>query len=228
MPKALAVRIQSSRGQVEASDVGSVELADARGQVSVHDIAGRVSASHRGGKLTIESVAALKLNSRGSTIALSDIRGEAILQLQAGEVRAESIKGPIEVESNGTRLMFEDLGEVRSPVRINATGGSVTMKDLQVETRIDGRDTRIDVTLAKPVPLSIYNEADELTEVTLPDGGYKLDALATGGKLTVPAAVADVKTDEKEQRATATVGGGGPMVTLRSSRGDLTIRLIKD
>ncbi len=228
MPKALAVRIQSSRGQVEVSEVGSVELTEARGQVSIHDIAGRVTASHRGGKLTVESVAALKLNTRGSTIALSGIRGEAIMQLQAGELKGESIKGPLEIESNGTRIVLEDLEDVRTPIRVNATGGSVTMRGLQTETRIDGRDTRIDVELEKAVPVSIYNEAEETTEVTLPETGFKLDALTTDGKLEVPETLAEVKSMDNEHRATAVVGGGGPTITLRTSRGDLVVKTVKD
>ena len=228
MPKTLAVRIQSSRGQVEVSDVGSVELTEARGQVSVHDIAGRVTASHRGGKLTVESVAGLKLNTRGSTIALSEIRGEAVLQLQAGELKGDSIKGPLEIESNGTRIILEDLEDMRTPIRVNATGGSVTMKGLQTETRIDGRDTRIDVALEKAVSLSIYNEAEEKTDVTLPETGFKLDALTSDGKLEVPTELAEVKSLDNEHRATAVVGGGGPTITLRTSRGDLTIKTVKE
>ncbi len=63
------------------------------------------------------------------------------MQLQAGELKGESIKGPLEIESNGTRIVLEDLEGMRTPIRVNATGGSVTMKGLQTETRIDGRDT---------------------------------------------------------------------------------------
>ena len=224
MPKALAVRIQSSRGQVEVSDVGSVELTEARGQVSIHDIAGRVTASHRGGKLTVESVAALKLNTRGSTIALNEIRGEAILQLQAGELKGDGITGPLEIESNGTRIVLEDLEAMRTPIRVNATGGSVTMRGLQTEARIDGRDTRIEVEIEKAVPISIYNEAEERTEVTLPETGFKLDALSTDGRLEVPETLAEVKSLDNEHRATAVVGGGGPTITIRSAHGSITVR----
>ena len=93
MPKALAVRIQPSRGKLEIADVASVELVEARGQATVRKIAGRLTATHRGGTLTIEDVAALKLNTRGSTIALKDIKGEAMMQVQAGELRGQSIAG---------------------------------------------------------------------------------------------------------------------------------------
>jgi len=224
MPAAMAVRIQPSRGKLEIVDVRSVELVEARGQVVVRRIGGRLTAAHRGGTLTIEGVSALKLNTRGSTVVLKDVKGEAVMQVQAGELRGQSLAGPVEIESNGTRITLDDLTTTRRPIRINAVGGSVTMAGLRTDTRIDGRDTRIDVTLDQPAPLAIYNEAEEPMDVTLPATGFQLDALATDGRLTVPEGLAEVKTTENEQRASGVIGSGGPTVTLRSSRGNITIK----
>ncbi len=165
-------------------------------------ISGRVTATHRGGQLAIEAASELKLNTRGSTVVLKDIKGEAVMQVQAGELRGESLAGPVEIESNGTRITLEDLTGTRRPIRVNASSGSVTMTGLRTDTRIDGRDTRIDVTIDQPAPVAIYNEAEEPMDVTLPAGGFQLDALATDGRLTVPEGLADVKTAENEQRAT--------------------------
>ncbi len=98
------------------------------------------------------------------------------------------------------------------------------MAGLRSDARIDGRDTRIDVTIDQPAPVAIYNEQEEPMEVTLPAGGFQLDALAIDGSLTVPPGLLDVKTTENEQRASGAIGGGGPTVTLRSSRGNITIK----
>ena len=224
MPKSFAVRVQPSRGKIEIGDVSSVELVEARGQATVRRVGGRVAVTHRGGTLTIEDVASIKLNSRGSAVVLKNITGDATLQVQAGELRAESLAGPIDVESNGTRLKFDDLTWTRKPIKINAVGGSVSLGGLRTETRIDGRDARIEVAVAEPAPISIYNEADEPMDVTLPPAGFRLDALATDGRLTVGPGMPEVKTSENEQRSTGIVGGGGPTITLRASRGNVTIK----
>jgi hypothetical protein len=166
----------------------------------------------------------LKLNTRGSTVVLKDVKAEAVLQLQAGELRGQSLAGPIDIELNGTRLMLEDLTTTRRSVRINAIGGSVTLGGLRTDARIDGRDTRIDVTIDQPAPVAIYNEAEEAMEVTLPTAGFQVDALATDGRLTVPEGLLEVKTTDNEQRASGAIGGGGPTITLRSSRGNITIK----
>jgi hypothetical protein len=70
----------------------------------------------------------------------------------------------------------------------------------------------------------IYNEADEPMDVTLPRAGFRLDALATDGRLTVAPGMPEVKTSASEQRSTGAVGNGGPTITLRASRGNITIK----
>jgi hypothetical protein len=227
MPKTLAVRVQPSRGKMEISDVESVDLVEARGQATIRRIEGRLTATHRGGALTIESVGKIKLNTRGSTIELKNIAGEAMMTLQAGELRGRSLAGPIEVESNGTRIELLDLTTTRKPLRINAVNGSVKLAGVTSDTRIDGRDTRIEVVVAKPTPIEIYNEAEELTEVTLPPGGFQLDALTTDGHLTVEDDLLEVKSTDDEQRATGTIGAGGPTITLRSKGGDIRVKAQK-
>ena len=61
-------------------------------------------------------------------------------------------------------------------------------------------------------------------DVTLPAAGFQVDALATDGRLTVPEGMLEVKTTDNEQRASGAIGGGGPTITLRSSRGNITIK----
>jgi len=223
MPSALSVRIQPSRGKLEISNVASVELVESRGMVIVRGVKGRLAATHRGGALTVESTGALKLNSRGSNIALKDIGGEILAQLQAGELRGSHLAGPIEIESNGTTIALDALGETHKPIRVNATGGSVSIDGIATDTRVDGRDTRIDLKVERPVPIAVYNENDEPTRVTLPIGGFQIDALAIDGTLTVPEGLLRVKVDGNEQRASGVIKGGGPTMTLRSSRGRIEL-----
>jgi len=203
--------------------VASVELVESRGMVIVRGVKGRLAATHRGGALTVESTGALKLNSRGSNIALKDIGGEILAQLQAGELRGSHLAGPIEIESNGTTIALDALGETHKPIRVNATGGSVSIDGIATDTRVDGRDTRIDLKVERPVPIAVYNENDEPTRVTLPIGGFQIDALAIDGTLTVPEGLLRVKVDGNEQRASGVIKGGGPTMTLRSSRGRIEL-----
>jgi hypothetical protein len=224
LPKTLAVRVQPSRAKLDIFNVASVELVESRGQVTVRDVPGRVVVTHRGGELTLEDVGEVKLNTRGSVVTLKDVKGETVAQLQAGELRGGSFGGPIEIESQGSRIALADLSESRKPIRINAMGGVVTLSRVSSDTRIDGRDTRIEVEMEKAVPVAVYNEDEEPTRVTLPDAGVRVDALTTDGRLIVPEGLLAVKIDGNEQRTSGAIKGGGPTITLRTKRGQIEIR----
>lgn len=223
VPRTLAVRAYQSRGKLEIGNVISAELADARGQITVRGVSGRLTAVHRGGTLTIEDVGELKLSTRGSTVFLQNVKGQTSLQLQAGELRGSGIAGPLDVESNGTQVELKEWS-ARKPMRFSTTGGSLTIAGAASEMRIDARDTKLGVAIEKPAPVEIYADGDVPMTVTVPAAGFDIEAVAIDGRVTVPDGFADVTTTGKEQRLQAAIGGGGPKITLRSSRGVIAIR----
>ena len=223
VPKALAVRIQQSRGKLEITNVVSAELADTRGQVTIRGVGGRLAAVHRGGTLTIENVGQLKLSTRGSVVWLRDVKGQAGLQLQAGELHASRIAGPLDVESNGTRMEFKEWAG-RKPMRFSTVEGALSAAGLASEMRVDARETKLDFVIDEPAPVEIYAEGHQPVAVTVPETGFDFEAIVIDGRLAVPDGFAEVKTSGAEQRAQTAIGGGGPKITVRSSRGEITIR----
>jgi hypothetical protein len=69
--------------------------------------------------------------------------------------------------------------------------------------------------------VTIYNLGE--IRVTAPPGGYALDAGTTEGRITIEDG--DVKpTEGSDPRAVGPVRGGGPTLTLRATRGAITVR----
>jgi hypothetical protein len=123
---------------------------------------------------------------------------------------------------------LEDLTEMRKPIRVNAVGGSVRLAGVSADVRVDGRDTEVEVTMARPAPVAISNDGDEPLQLTLPIGGLDLDAIAMHGRIIIiPEGLLETKTTGPEQRATGSIAGGGPTVSVRSSRGEITVRIKK-
>jgi hypothetical protein len=229
VPARVAVRVDQGAPRTQISNVAGIEM-NVRGETTLKGIAGKVTITHRAGRLVIEDVGALKLSGRGSDATVTSVRGDASFSMQSGELNATSIGGPIEVESQGAEVRFRKLDETQGPLRINAVSGSITLEGLKGDARVDGRDTEIDVAMSKAATVAIYNEGDESIELTVPPGGFVLDARVTDGRLTVPddlreqIAVTESGTQDKEQRANVSVRGGGPTVTLRANRGDIVLR----
>ena len=89
-------------------------------------------------------------------------------------------------------------------------------------------------------PLAVYNEGDETIELTVPAGGFTLDAAAVDGQISVDNTLESLglkretsgdgenDTDRagarQEVRVSGAVRGGGPPITLRATRGDIVVR----
>jgi hypothetical protein len=228
VPRHLVARIEQGSPRTSIANVAAVEIPTMRGETSIKRIAGAVNITHRGGRLTIDDIGKLKLNSRGVEVGVTNVKADASFNVQAGELKAASLSGATEIESQNAEITLRQLEGARGPFRVNAVGGTVTLEGLSSEARIDGRNAELEIVMAKAAPVAIYSEGDEGIEFTPPSGGFTLDALVTHGRLSLPDSLeTHVKVvaaeKESEQRAHGPVRGGGPTITLRATRGDIRI-----
>ena len=225
VPSAMLVQFGVTNAPIEITGVGGVSLESARGDTIVRQVGGRVDVTHRGGEFTVEDAGTVRLTTRGSDLRLARVRGETILLVQSGDVRARELLGSVEIDATNADLIMEELQHAKGPFRITAVDGEVTIRGLRAEARIDGRGTDIDVTMERPVPLAIFNTGGRI-EVVPPLEGFTLDAQATDGRLVVAEGLAiavSTTPDGKEHRASGSVQGGGPTITVRATRGEVRV-----
>jgi hypothetical protein len=236
VPSRLEARIEKNNS-LEVSNVAAVSVVG-RSQTSIKNVSGEVQVEQRGSVLTLMDIGSLRVKTLGGTeVKVAGVRGDTILSLQGGELHAENIVGSLEIEARNTDITLEKI-ESPKPVRLNTVGGEVTVLGLKTELRIDGRETDIRVEQGAGAPLSIYNEGNESVELTLADGGVKIDAVTTDGRITVDEALqksgvkvanggsegGETGSGRDEQRIAATVRGGGPTITIRVRGGDIVLR----
>jgi hypothetical protein len=224
VPARLQVTINPTSAPTRMSGVAAIELTNSRGESEFTKIAGRVSGTYRGGELRISDAGAVKLATNGADVRLDRIRGEASLNMRGGELRANEIVGPIDLDTNGADVELDRLDKATGMLRINANGGSVSVKGLRTEGRIDVRGADVEVVVERAAPLAIYAQGGESIEITPPPGGYQLDAVASNASITLPPGTLEVAENGEERRATGPVNGGGPTITLRSAQGSITVR----
>ena len=112
--------------------------------------------------------------------------------------------------------MLEKLDKTAGILRINAVSGSVSVKGVRTEGRIDVRGADVDVVMTAP-RRSRYRRGGDPIEITPPAGGYQLDAVASDGIISLPPGTLEVATSGQEHRATGPLNGGGPTITIRSA-----------
>jgi hypothetical protein len=224
VPARLQIKIDPTGAPTRVSGVSSVELTNSRGESVLNQIAGRVSGTYRGGELRITDAGSVKLSTNGTELRLLRVRGDASLTMRGGELRADEMIGPLELEGNGTDIELDKLDKAAGTMRIKATGGSVAVKGLRTEARMDVRGAEMDIVMERAAPLAIYAVGGESIEVTPPPDGYNLDAVASNGSITLPAGTLEVSASGEERRAMGAINGGGPTITLRSEHGSITVR----
>jgi hypothetical protein len=230
VPSRLRVRVESRPGKLLISDVSAVEATNAGGTTTIRKIAGRVNVVHRGGKITIEDAATLKFTGRSTEATVTGVRGDASFSLDnGGELKASKLAGPLDVEARNAEVTLENLDRTRGPIRVNATNGLVRLTGIKTDTRVDGRNTEMDITMAGAAPIAIYNDGEDVV-LTPPPGGYRLDAVVVDGRIAPETSAQKLgleysQTEQpSEARASGAVNGGGPTITVRATRGNLTLR----
>jgi hypothetical protein len=221
VPKRLTLRAEPHNGRFVVSTLAGAEIMGSRGETRLTGFTGRVTITHSGGTLEIDDLPSLKLNARNSRATIKHVNGQVIMDAVGGEAAISDVLGPLEIEARNTEIRIESIKGLKSPLRVNCTGGEIRLDGLRTETRLDGRNTNIDVTLAAAAPVTIYNLGE--IRVTAPPGGYALDAVATEGRINLEDG--DLKASEgTDPRVTGAVRGGGPTLTLRATRGSITVR----
>lgn len=224
VPRGLQIWLEPSSGRVEISNVAAVHLGAARGGVQLRRIAGLIGGLQRGGDLTIADAGSIKLETNGSDAQVEQVRGAVSLNMRAGELRARDIVGPIDIQATSTDVALEKLDTTTGLLTINAVSGSVSIKGLRTEGRITARNADIEVAIDRAATLDISSEGGDAVEFTPPQGGYQLDAVTSDAPITLTAGMPEVETTGPERRARGPVNGGGPTISIRTTRGSITAR----
>lgn len=223
VPKRLTVRIDSHFGRLAVSDVAALDVASSRGEARIARVAGRLSITQSVGDLEIVDAGALKLNARNSRATVRSIHGTVSVQSIGGELTMIDVTGPVELDARNTELQLQKLAALKPPLRVQATNGRLRITDLRTEARLDVTNTELDVALEAAAPLTIYSTGETVT-LTPPPGGYTLDATANEGRITLDDDHLKPAESDGEQHAEGAVRGGGPTITLRTTRADIVVR----
>lgn len=222
VPARLRIVLEESGSPLTVSGVAAVELAS-RGEAHVRGIRGPVTGRHRGGDLSIAESQGVKVEVTGGDLQIERIAGDVAATLRGGNLRAAEVGGEVQVDAQGSDVRIERGAGDGGLVRVTAAGGSVTLRDLRTEARLDVRNADVEVAAAGPAPITIRSEGGDSIDV-VPFGGYQLDALTAGGDLSLPDGTVQPVVSGQERRATGAVDGGGPPLFIRSTHGTITIR----
>lgn len=202
-----SIKIQSAKGKIVAESGG--------GSVVVVSGAQGAEVETGGGSIRVEKCnGRLKATTGGGSIDLGDIAGPAEIETGGGSIRVSSAKGPVRAETGGGSIELMGVPSARAETgaggieaRFISSGGERT--DSVLETSAGD----ITVYLAPDVNLSIRASIEVANGHNIRSDFSELRVTSEGGEY-----------GPRTVSAEGNVNGGGPMLKVRTTTGDITFR----
>jgi hypothetical protein len=224
VPSRLGVLVSSSSGLL-ASKLASAQLDNVGGDVTIAEVSGAVTGSHRNGSLRVRSAGSVKLTLQRSRASFENVQRGLTLDLRDGECRIGNSKGPIELDQTRTEITILNHD---GPVRIGGNDGSVTLTDPHDASKVDVRRAEVEVSLLRPVPLTLLTTDNTLRLMLDGPPHVAIDAVASLGRVRAEDFQLSAEPGDQESHLAHTFGGsGGARVSLRNLRGDIVIRNLR-
>jgi Putative adhesin len=220
VPARLGIEVRLGGGELDVTNVDSVQVVRASGRIRIASIAGAVTGEMGPGEIEIDRAGSLAIETRSSQVRIADVAGSFEVEARRGDFRARGIGGPAHLEGRDLEAELEDLA---GPLHLTGSGGEVRVRDVRGPITAETERTTLKLTPGTAVEISARTEHDAI-ELTLPSSGILLDAQATDGDIRAPDGLIAVQRSGDDATASGPLRGGGPRVLLRTSRGDITVR----
>ena len=224
MPVDIAVTIRTSDGDIAVDRLAAgarLHTADgdiALGAVEGGEIAIRTADGDIAGSTLIAETISLKTSD--GDIALGNVEGKAILAHSAdGDIALKSVRGALTLETSDGDVSIGSLVGPNSSIR--SSDGDIAIADVEGSIDVAASDGDVVLSLAKPGEVLITTSDGDVT-VSLPRTlSAALEARGEHVQIQrLPGFDGTVKSD----RADGTLGNGGPLIRIRASDGNITVR----
>jgi DUF4097 and DUF4098 domain-containing protein YvlB len=181
----------------------------------------------------------LRIRTAGGDIEINRSKGDVEAETSGGDVRVNGVEGHITVKTSGGDIHAE---KVAGYLRARTSGGDIAMRTLSAEVDVStsGGDIRLAgvegkvsaATSGGDIALKMIDarkgvraetSGGSITLSIPPSTAAEIDASTSGGdvRCTIPVTTAGKL---EESRLRGTMNGGGSLILLRTTGGDVTIR----
>jgi DUF4097 and DUF4098 domain-containing protein YvlB len=228
------VNAETGGGSIDLGNVGSdVSLQTGGGSIKVNSAKGKIEAESGGGSVTVVSglqgavletgggsiqvercAGHVKASTGGGSIELGDIGGAVEMETGGGSIRLASAKGPVHAETGGGSIELNGVPSARA----ETGGGGIVAKfvasdgehhDSQLETSAGDITVYLDSNVNISVRASIEVANGHNIRSDFPD----IRVSSEGGDY-----------GPKTVTAEGSLNGGGPVLKVRTTTGDISFR----
>lgn len=185
----------------------STDIRTSGGDVEVGSLTGRVKAHTSGGDIRLERVDGdVDAHTSGGDITLREGTARAKVHTSGGDIVIERAGGPVEAGTSGGDII------IRSAVNI-------------ISAHTSGGDVRATLTGPLTADCSLGTSGGDVTVEFPKSSAFRLDASTSGGDVDAAGLTITIEKGAiGKSRLVGSVNGGGPLLKLRTSGGDINVR----
>lgn len=224
---------ETGGGGIDVGNVASdVSLHTGGGSIKVASAKGKVVAESGGGSIVVMSGAEAELETGGGSIQVERCGGKVKASTGGGSIDLGDINGGAEIETGGGSIR---LNSAKGPVRAETGGGSIELMGVpsaRAETGAGGIDVKFVAGNGDHSDSMLETSAGDITVYLVPNISLSVRAsidVANGHGIQSDFSEIRVRTEggdygPKTVSAEGNLNGGGPLLKVRTTTGDISFR----
>jgi DUF4097 and DUF4098 domain-containing protein YvlB len=229
-----AINAETGGGSIDVGNVASdVNLHTGGGSIKVNSAKGKIEAESGGGSVSIVSgMQGAILETGGGSIQVERCAGRVKASTGGGSIDLGDIGGPVEMETGGGSIR---LNSAKGPVRAETGGGSIELNGVpsaRAETAAGGITAKFVAANGEHHDSELETSAGDITVYLAPNVNISVRAsieVANGHNIRSDFPDIRVTTEggdygPKTVTAEGSLNGGGPVLKVRTTTGDISFR----
>jgi DUF4097 and DUF4098 domain-containing protein YvlB len=229
-----AINAETGGGSIDVGNVASdVNLHTGGGSIKVNSAKGKIEAESGGGSVSIVSgMQGAVLETGGGSIQVERCAGRVKASTGGGSIDLGDIGGPVEMETGGGSIR---LSSAKGPVRAETGGGSIELNGVpsaRAETAAGGITAKFVAANGEHHDSELETAAGDITVYLAPNVNISVRAsieVANGHNIRSDFPDIRVTTEggdygPKTVTAEGSLNGGGPVLKVRTTTGDISFR----
>ncbi len=230
VPQQYNVDLDTSSGSISVTDLdGDVRAKTSGGSLRLGNITGPVWGRTSGGSIKLTSCRSpVDLKTSGGSIEVGDVAGDVQARTSGGSLRFGEIQGSIWGKTSGGSIK---VANCNGGVDVQTSGGGINLEsvDGDVNAKTSGGSIRTTMTTQPQKVCRLHTSGGSITITLIPDIAIDVDAQTSGGRVSKDFVVHSVIQGKvPRNKLKGSINGGGPLLKLRTSGGNIHLQKATD
>jgi len=215
------VEVDHHRGEVNINDhTGNVSLDMESGSVRLGHVKGDVTVQGRGDEVAVEDVdGAVHVNGEFRETRLVRVSKTVSFRSARTDMEFSRLDGRMDLDSGDLRA-----DSLSGPMLLKTRSKDITLEGLSGDLRLEDVNGTVSVGLYKPGNIQIDNRRGDVQISIPPNTAIKVEARTRAGEITSDFDEIKVDNKDKQSSASGSIGTNGPRLVMNCDKGTIEIR----